>query len=57
MKLLEKPKNTGFDRYAKKELLNVMNGKIMQEKGFVENISKIVGREEEVGKGSNVRKE
>ena len=29
----------------------------MQEKGFVENISKIVGREEEVGKGSNVRKE
>lgn len=31
-----------------------MNAKIMQEKGFVEHIAKIVGREEELGKGSNI---
>ena len=46
--------NGGFDRFAKKELLNVMNAKVMQEKGFVDHIAKLVGREDELGKGENV---
>ena len=51
---MEKPQNSNFDRFAKKELMNNLNAKIQQETNFVDHIAKILGREEEVGKGSNV---
>jgi len=53
-RVLQRPEETGFDRTLKRKMLGLMNAKILEEKGIVEQFAKFVGNSEDMGKGTSV---